>query len=200
MQMQILFHLCVLLFIALATFFLFKDYDITITVKHERQVVLEYTTEIKPRVFFVYGSLRPDDITGQSWTSWWLEGAIYQRAEIYGIMYDDVFAAVILDANRMQKVQGYVIYFEDDVVYSDKLKIADRIEGTPSLYQREHTVATLLNERKKVDVWVYTRKDADLMIPIKSGDWVLYQQRQQEMEAKITNASIMKKEVMLFVN
>jgi gamma-glutamylcyclotransferase (GGCT)/AIG2-like uncharacterized protein YtfP/glutamine amidotransferase-like uncharacterized protein len=120
--------------------------------------------------FFVYGSLRPDDVTNMPWRDEWLQGA--QRSsegQIYGKMYDDTFASVVLCPNG-STVNGFLIEFPADI-YVEKLQVADDIEGYPDFYNRETTTVTLRNGGQ-AKAWVYTRAKCKKNNPISSGDWV----------------------------
>ena len=103
-----------------------------------------------------------------------MAGSQSARAEVFGKMFDDSFACVQLDAKKLNKVQGWIVSFPNEL-YQYKLKKADGIEGIPTLYQRSKTTATVVNSGVQVEVWIYTRKDADKRRPVLSGDWVQYQ-------------------------
>merc|ERR1719473_310097 len=122
--------------------------------------------------FFVYGSLRPDDVTNMPWRDEWLQGAQQTtRGEICGKMYDDTYASVVLCPGG-DTVNGFLVEFPA-ATYLQKLQSADDIEGYPDLYNREKTTVTLKNGRQ-TDAWVYTRPACKKKKYIPSGDWVHY--------------------------
>ena len=57
-------------------------------------------------VCFVYGSLRPDDDSGQSWTRSALEGLNCQRAEVHGAtLYKDMYASAVLKRGKAEEAR-----------------------------------------------------------------------------------------------
>merc|ERR1711907_609954 len=127
--------------------------------------------------FFVYGSLRPDDMNGMPWRDSWLRGTVGTpvKAEIRGKMFDDTYAAVVLDSGNFNKntVQGFLVEFPDSIL-KQKIVDGDEIEGCPDLYQRVKTSARILNGGWK-ECWVYVRANCNRKIQVESGDWVQYQ-------------------------
>ena len=122
--------------------------------------------------FFVYGSLRPDDVTHMPWKNEWLQGAprLY-KGQIHGNMFDDTYASVTLCSDG-PTVKGFLVEFPA-TVYLDKLEAADDIEDHPDFYNRKKAVVTLENGRQ-VKAWVYTRAKCNKGKPVLSGDWVHY--------------------------
>lgn len=133
---------------------------------------MESTTE--PDCFFVYGSLRPDDLTNKPWRRGFLRGAECQeRATVNGVLFEDQYACLALDTkDKNYTVKGYVVRFPASMQAS-KLREADEIEDCPDLYTRVCTTAVLASGRS-VRAWAYTRPDCNRSKPIKSGDWVTY--------------------------
>ena len=134
------------------------------------------------RLFFVYGSLRPDDITNQPWRDEWLEhGSMSLGTIVNARMYDDTFACVETTdttdttATLHGKVYGYLVSFPAHL-YLSKLKLGDHIEGTPYLYTRELTKARVGDTGIEVNAWIYTQNYCDKEKPVISGNWVTYQQ------------------------
>ena len=130
--------------------------------------------------FFVYGSLRPDDITNMPYRDNWLKGAIsMKKGTVKGKMYDDGFACVVLKKKKKFDgiIQGFLIHFPDEM-YDTKLDEADEIEGYPEFYDRELTtvVEQLADGKtKNVKAWIYTRNKCSKKIFVQSGDWLEYQ-------------------------
>ena len=132
------------------------------------------------RLFFVYGSLRPDDITDQPWRNEWLEhGSVSPGTIVNARMFDDVFACVETayntDSTIHGKVHGYLVSFPAHL-YLSKLKLGDQIEGTPYLYTRELIRARVGDTGVEVNAWVYTGVHCEKEKPITSGNWLTYQQ------------------------
>eukprot|EP00949_MAST-11_sp_MAST-11-sp1_P003072 g3072.t1 len=129
--------------------------------------------------FFVYGSLRPDDLTNMPWRDKWLQQSVRCiAAEVNGRMFDDEFACVVLESGRgnendNNKVKGYVVQFPNEIMRA-KIEDADDIEDCPELYQRETTVATANVGGRMVEfpVYIYTRDNCSKSRAVKSGDWV----------------------------
>jgi len=133
------------------------------------------------RLFFVYGSLRPDDITDQPWRDEWLEhGSVSPGTIVNARMFDDVFACLERTYNTDSttvhgKVHGYLVSFPAQL-YLSKLKLGDQIEGTPYLYTRELIRARVGDTGVEVNAWVYTGVHCEKEKPITSGNWLTYQQ------------------------
>ena len=94
------------------------------------------------RHFFVYGSLRPDDDSGQSWTKNAVSGLLAQRAKLFNAkLYQEEYAcAVLLDSSSSSSsdssvnsngnyIIGYVLSTNDEQLLKEKLQLFDEIEG-----------------------------------------------------------------------
>ena len=127
--------------------------------------------------FFVYGSLRPDDITDMQWRESFLKGGKCTRGEILGTMYDDSYASVVLPTlNEKNKersiVQGWIVNYSEDLSAS-KLKEGDLIEGYPSLYGRERVTVRVHDGTVQV-AWCYVRPDCNKKKKVANGDWLVH--------------------------
>jgi gamma-glutamylcyclotransferase (GGCT)/AIG2-like uncharacterized protein YtfP len=128
--------------------------------------------------FFVYGSLRPDDITKKPWREDWLRDSLSKKGRIKGTMYDDVYASVVLskseDAsiNVESTVQGWLVEYSDEI-YARKLKEADIIEGYPDFYTREKVLVSCHDGSLKM-AWCYVRPNCSKKTEVIGGDWLLY--------------------------
>jgi gamma-glutamylcyclotransferase (GGCT)/AIG2-like uncharacterized protein YtfP len=121
----------------------------------------------QPLAIFVYGSLRPDDTSAQSWTESFLSGMIVERARIYNAaLFHDQFACAVLGSQGqdgehsitpLDFIEGWVVstasttndtraHSKAAAMFQLKLMQADKIEGYPHLYQRSATTAVLLKE------------------------------------------------------
>ena len=145
--------------------------------------------------FFVYGSLRPDDVTGMPWRDHWLEGASCQQGVIRGTMYDDMYASVVVPSSlemEMEKekevecdvpiVVGWLVEYSE-AMYLSKLKESDSIEGYPRLYGREKVVVRCMDGTCCI-AWCYVRTNCSKEVHVVNGDWVTYQKKKQEEEEK----------------
>ena len=138
------------------------------------------------RYFFVYGSLRPDDDSGQPWTKTAVSGLNAQRARLSRArMYHDYnYACIVLDSEEFSSkdcITGYVLSTNDDRLFREKLQLFDQIEGyrgpnsSHNYYDRAVVDVELLDKENpsKVKAYVYhgthvcKRKN---LIP--SGDWL----------------------------
>ena len=62
---------------------------------------------------FVYGSLRPDDDSGQAWTKQACEGMDWVKAEVHGAgLFKDNYACAVLGKKGM-KVVGCILSCDD---------------------------------------------------------------------------------------
>lgn len=133
-----------------------------------------------PTGFFVYGTLRPDDDSGASWTSSFCEGMAAEPAFLMGAsLYMEGFAALCFEQTRCS-VRGVFLTPEAGnsssaiKVLEAKLKDADRIESYPDLYDR--TVATVETASGKlVRAYVYHRTgrvDRSEHVCVADGDWL----------------------------
>jgi len=133
--------------------------------------------------FFVYGSLRPDDVTGMPWRDGWLAGSACKRGEIEGKMYDDQYACVVVEGTTgTSTVQGWLVEYPS-TLYNDKLKEGDGIEGYPDLYNRKRVAVRCLDGTATL-AWVYVRPDCSKKNRVPHGDWVAYQQQKQHGSKK----------------
>jgi gamma-glutamylcyclotransferase (GGCT)/AIG2-like uncharacterized protein YtfP len=132
--------------------------------------------------FFVYGSLRPDDVTGMPWRDHWLAGGTCHRGVIHGRMYDDTYASVVLPEEEKEEkeeetapptVFGWLVEYSEEA-YLKKLKEGDEIEGYPQLYGREKVVVRCDNGTCCV-AWCYVRPNCSKDVCVLGGDWVEYQ-------------------------
>jgi gamma-glutamylcyclotransferase (GGCT)/AIG2-like uncharacterized protein YtfP len=140
--------------------------------------------------FFVYGSLRPDDVTGMPWRDGWLEGSTSQRGIIQGKMYDDSYASVVLDYSDNggnNTVQGWLVEYPPSI-YDQKLIEGDRIEGYPDLYDRKRVPVRLM-DGTYIMAWVYIRPNCNKETIVPNGDWVEYQKTIQAKESITTKTT-----------
>merc|ERR1711957_365529 len=93
----------------------------------------------KPVGFFVYGTLRPDDDSGASWTAEFQQGMVATPATLPGasLYIDGSYPAVNFERTSCS-VLGILLTPEKDKknTLAAKLMDADRIEGYPDLYER----------------------------------------------------------------
>lgn len=132
--------------------------------------------------FFVYGSLRPDDDSGQAWTKSFCEGLEAQPATLHGAsLYIDNYAAVCFEQTRC-KVRGVLLTPAQAknraVVMAAKLAEADRIEGYPGLYKRSVREVYVQGAGGKLvarNAYVYHRTgltDRERCPCVADGDWL----------------------------
>eukprot|EP00546_Thalassionema_frauenfeldii_P017529 CAMPEP_0178896430 /NCGR_PEP_ID=MMETSP0786-20121207/1168_1 /TAXON_ID=186022 /ORGANISM="Thalassionema frauenfeldii, Strain CCMP 1798" /LENGTH=159 /DNA_ID=CAMNT_0020566831 /DNA_START=107 /DNA_END=586 /DNA_ORIENTATION=+ len=147
------------------------------------------------RFIFVYGSLRPDDDSGQTWTQEACHGMKGQRAMVRGarLFYDRYAAVKLLDdratTNDAAFVHGWVLTSDDADTWFEKLSLYDRIEGyrpgdeKNSFYQRCVVPIELAeghleghdalgNPEEIVKGFIYHKPNATESHPIHSGDWL----------------------------
>ena len=111
--------------------------------------------------FFVYGSLRPDDDSGQTWTQEFVDSAASASPAVVtgAALFKDNYAAAVLHpaspgdkaakaAGGGKGVVGYVMGFAEKA-WPARLAWADNIEGFPSLYQRSVVCAQRLEPGAK---------------------------------------------------
>ena len=78
---------------------------------------------------FVYGSLRPDDDSGQMWTKEACKGMTARRAIVKDVrLFKDTYAVAVL-GKKGHKVVGYILTHQDKSVFESKLIDYDHIEG-----------------------------------------------------------------------
>ena len=156
-------------------------------IKSEEQINKEnLAKELKsqiPKACFVYGSLRPDDDSGQMWTKQACEGMTARKAIVKGAqLFKDSYAVAILERPG-HHVVGWVLTHDDDAVFKEKLEGYDRIEGynadnpEQGLYMRDVTEATLVdedgNETGETEfTYIYHRKGISENEPVEDGDWM----------------------------
>eukprot|EP00977_Amphora_coffeiformis_P008985 scaffold2033_cov164-Amphora_coffeaeformis.AAC.24 len=143
---------------------------------------------------FCYGSLRPDDDSGQPWTRSAIEGLQAQRAWVpHAKLYYDEYACMVLLHEEEEGggggVHGWVLSHPHDDFFRSKLQLFDEIEGIHptqpelGLYQKALAVAELLLPDaignhpigavgEKLQVVCYHRSNCDRSILIPSGDWL----------------------------
>ena len=126
--------------------------------------------------FFVYGTLRPDDDSGASWTKAFNEGMEAEVAYLSGAsLYEDgLYPAVCLEETSCS-VKGMLLKpTKGPAGLAAKLSEADKIEGYPDLYSR--TVATVQTEAGvSTPAYVYHRSgkfDRSSCKRIADGDWL----------------------------
>jgi NAD-dependent deacetylase len=130
------------------------------------------------RQFFVYGSLRPDDDSGASWTkkfTWKLDArpALLRGASLY----QESYAAVVFEETATA-VRGMVLTVPAEK-WQEKLAEADSIEGYPDLYDRVVADVEVLDKSGRPvgteRAWVYHRTgkfERDVAQRIPDGDWL----------------------------
>ena len=115
---------------------------LTTTINSRKEMIIMSTTI---RHFFVYGSLRPDDDSGQSWTKSAVSNLKAQKAKLLNAkLYQEEYAcAVLLDSsssspessgsgcgnNNNNYIMGYVLSTNDEQLFKEKLRLFDEIEG-----------------------------------------------------------------------
>lgn len=128
--------------------------------------------------FFVYGTLRPDDDSGASWTKSFSEGLEAEVAYLPGasLYIDGRYPAVCFEDTSCS-VKGMLLKPASSApltLLASKLTEADNIEGYPDLYSR--TVATVLNENGVASpAYVYHRTgkfERSCSLRIADGDWL----------------------------
>ena len=131
------------------------------------------------RAIFVYGSLRPDDDSGQAWTKAACQGMDWIKAEVPdAALFKDTYASAVL-GKKGKKVIGCILSCGDDEDWLEKLEQYDRIEGydknrkqEENLYQRKKVVAKIAGSGEKVEVLMYHRPSANQSEEVPNGDWL----------------------------
>jgi NAD-dependent deacetylase len=124
---------------------------------------------------FVYGTLRPDDDSGASWTKSFCEGMDSEAAFLPGasLYIDGSYPAVCLEKTRCS-VRGVLLTPAIGTDMNEKMTEGDRIEGFPDLYDR--TLATVHTARgHAVHAHVYHRTgrtDRANCVRLADGDWL----------------------------
>jgi len=129
--------------------------------------------------FFVYGTLRPDDNSGATWTKSFCEGLSAEVATLPGasLYFPGSYPAVCFEQTRCA-VRGVLLtpsaQDAPSAVMEAKLSEADRIEGYPDLYDR--AVATVYTASGLPQLaYVYHRTgrfERELSDRIADGDWL----------------------------
>lgn len=92
------------------------------------------------RHIFAYGTLRHDDTSGASWTIPFNEDMTSEAAIIRGVsLYLQSYAILLIprhEDHANEGVVGCVVTTDNGILFSQKLEMTDRIEGSPSLYRR----------------------------------------------------------------
>ena len=146
----------------------------------------------EPKACFVYGSLRPDDDSGQMWTKQACEGMTARKAIVKGAqLFRDTYASAILGRDG-HKVVGCVLTIDDDAAFKEKLESYDRIEGynaedpSQGLYDRAVVVASFIDDDgnetgETLETYMYHRTKIDETQPVPNGDWL---QRDRSKDAE----------------
>lgn len=92
------------------------------------------------RHIFAYGTLRHDDTSGASWTRPFNEDMESESAVVRGVsLYLQTYPIVLIprhEEHANQGVVGCAVTCHNDELFSQKLALTDKIEGSPSLYRR----------------------------------------------------------------
>ena len=112
-------------------------------VKRQQKNMIIMSTAI--RHFFVYGSLRPDDDSKQSWTKNAVSGLYARKARLCNAkLYQEEYACAVLlvdspssikssgnssSGSDNNSVMGYVLSTNDEQLFKEKLRLFDQIEG-----------------------------------------------------------------------
>ena len=138
------------------------------------------------RHVFVYGSLRPDDDSGQSWTRDAVAGMNSQRAVLRGAqLFRDQYACAVINPGLSNdtSIQGYVLSTSNDDLFYSKLKLFDQIEGfhgpnnSQNLYERDVMEVHVGGSQGTVKAYVYHRAACSREHLIASGDWLKRNER-----------------------
>lgn len=125
--------------------------------------------------FFVYGTLRPDDDSGATWTKAFSEGMESEVAFLSGasLYIDGSYPAVSLEQSPYS-VRGVFMKPVTGTALSAKLVEADRIENYPDLYDRTvMAVHTSSGASRLAYVYHRTgRTDRTQCTRIADGDWL----------------------------
>lgn len=160
------------------------------------------TAAAQPQGFFVYGTLRPDDPSGKSWTKSFSYRMTAHPARLYdaGLYHRRGYACVVLgsqvqDGKHSIKptdfVKGWFLSptikpndkpFKAEALLQLKLMQADKIEDYPRLYQRSWVTVELLDpgsgsQQVQVQAFVYHQAICNEGCRIKSGDWLDWLER-----------------------
>jgi NAD-dependent deacetylase len=124
--------------------------------------------------FFVYGTLRPDDDSGASWTQDFQEGLVAEPAWLTGAsLYVEQYPALCLEKTAC-KVRGVLLSASTPALFAKKLSEADKIECYPDLYDRTVvTVKTHSGADRRAIVYHRTNKvNREQCVCLADGDWL----------------------------
>ena len=139
----------------------------------------------EPTHIFVYGSLRPDDDSGQAWTKRWVEGLEARPASIAcaRLWHGDNGAQITLDGTPENTVTGYAMGLRNTTtipakrLWAKKLKEADDIAGydptsraLSSFFRRDRCTVTTADGA--VPAFVFHNVGCRKKDRIPSGDWL----------------------------
>jgi gamma-glutamylcyclotransferase (GGCT)/AIG2-like uncharacterized protein YtfP len=112
------------------------------------------------RHIFAYGTLRFDDTSGASWTKPFNEDMESEHACVRGVsLYLQTFPIVLIPRHEEHSNEGAIgccVSTDNDELFGQKLALADRIEGWPSLYRRG-VVRAQTKSGKEVFSFIYYR-------------------------------------------
>jgi len=128
--------------------------------------------------FFVYGSLRPDDLSKKPYAVEWLKNTTQKKGFIKNAkLYVDQYPVIELNCgNEENIVVGYVIKPEDPSKFGEFQEQADSIEGYPNFYDRK-VVEVYIENEEKIKCFVYFREEFDKSQIIPSGDFLDYNKK-----------------------
>jgi len=124
--------------------------------------------------FFVYGTLRPDDDSGASWTQDFQKGLVAEPAWLTGAsLYVEQYPSLCLE-KTLCRVRGVLLSTSKPDLFVKKLSEADKIEGFPDLYDRTVvTVRTSSGVDRKAIVYHRTgRVNREQCFLLADGDWL----------------------------
>jgi len=135
----------------------------------------------EPDCFFVYGTLRPDDTSGASWTRSFTRGmtgtpSILRNARLYV----DQYPVAVQEDDCPGSVRGWILWPSDKELWNAKVCQADEIEGAPDLYHRI-PVTVQTDEGASRTAWMYTRAAFPRLKEVPGGDWVAWRQSASRM-------------------
>lgn len=124
--------------------------------------------------FFVYGTLRPDDDSGASWTKDFQKDLVAETAWLTGAsLYVETYPAVCLEKTAC-RVRGCFLSTCKPDVLAQKLAEADKIERYPDFYDRNVVTVTTSNGAKKKAI-LYHRSNLvnrETSVCVADGDWL----------------------------
>ncbi|KAJ1456925.1 hypothetical protein M885DRAFT_516512 [Pelagophyceae sp. CCMP2097] len=128
------------------------------------------------RHIFAYGSLRPDDDSGQEWTKAFVAGMTQRKGSVGpAALYEEDFACAVLLDGGPSRIVGWALGCDDAALFDRRLAEADVIEeyvpdGSGD-YDRA-AVDVRLDEGGTVKAWVYHVPRCLKEKHIPSGDWL----------------------------